>query len=82
MMCEGASPRSWMMYSPRSVSIGSIPAASSAALRPISSAIIDLPLVTLFAPRSLAELDDDLARLLGVARVMHVAAGSRGPCAS
>ena len=50
MMCEGVSPRSWMIYSPRSVSTGSMPAASSASLRPISSAIIDLPLVTLFAP--------------------------------
>ena len=53
MMCEGASPRSWMMYSPRSVSIASMPSASSAALRPISSEIIDLPLVTALAPRAL-----------------------------
>ena len=53
MICEGASPRSWMMYSPRSVSIASMPAASIAALRPISSEIIDLPLVTALAPRAL-----------------------------
>ena len=53
MMCEGASPRSWMMYSPRSVSIASMPSASIAALRPISSEIIDLPLVTALAPRAL-----------------------------
>jgi hypothetical protein len=39
-----------MMYSPRSVSTGAIPAASRCALRPISSAIIDLPLVTVWAP--------------------------------
>ena len=39
------------MYSPRSVSTASIPAFSMAAFKPISSEIIDLPLVTDFAPR-------------------------------
>jgi len=33
MMCEGRSCASWMMYSPRSVSTGVTPAASSASLR-------------------------------------------------
>ena len=66
MMCDGASPRSWMMYSPRSVSIASIPAASSAWLRPISSEIIDLPLVTLLAPRARQRSSNDPARLVRV----------------
>ena len=46
MMCEGFSPASWMMYSPRSVSTTSIPAASSAGFKPISSVTMDLPLTT------------------------------------
>ena len=74
MMCEGVSPRSWMMYSPRSVSTGSIPAASSAALRPISSAIIDLPLVTVFAPSRLQRSTMISRALLGVLGEVHVAA--------
>ena len=74
MMWDGVSPRNWMMYSPRSVSTGSIPAASRAWLRPISSAIIDLPLVTLFAPIDLHRSMMIVARLLGVLRVVHLAA--------
>ena len=50
MMWLGCSPRSWMMYSPRSVSTGLMPASSSKSLRAISSVIIDLPLVTVRAP--------------------------------
>ena len=45
-MWLGGSPANWMMYSPRSVSMRSMPAASSASLMPISSPTIDLPLVT------------------------------------
>jgi hypothetical protein len=55
-----------MMYSPRSVSTASIPAASRAWLRPISSD-------ALCAHRP-AEVDDDLARFLGVLRVVDLAA--------
>ena len=50
MMWLGTSPRSWMMYSPRSVSIGTMPCSARWSLSPISSEIIDLPLVTVFAP--------------------------------
>ena len=38
------------MYSPRSVSTGAMPCASRWSLTPISSEIIDLPLVTVRAP--------------------------------
>ena len=51
-MWLGVSPRIWMMYSPRSVSTTSSPSASRRALRPISSEIIDLLLVTTRAPAS------------------------------
>ena len=54
MMCEGRSPRSCTMYSPRSVSTTSHPAAASAGLSAISSVAIDLPLTTRRAPRSRA----------------------------
>ena len=50
MMWLGGSSASWMMYSPRSVSIGSNPAASSASLSATSSPTMDLPLVIRFAP--------------------------------
>ena len=50
MMWLGRSPRSWMMYSPRSVSTGVMPFASRCAFRSISSEIMDLPLVTVLAP--------------------------------
>src|SRR5688572_28337129 len=50
MMWLGASPRSWMMYSPRSVSIGSMPLAARWSLMPISSPTMVLPLVTVLAP--------------------------------
>ena len=50
MMWLGASPRSWMMYSPRSVSTGSMPFCSRKSLIPHSSEIIVLPLLTVFAP--------------------------------
>ena len=49
MMWLGGSWRSWMMYSPRSVSTGVMPLASRWSLRAISSATIDLPLVTILA---------------------------------
>jgi len=44
MMCEGGSPASWMMNSPRSVSQTSAPAASRAGLSAISSVTMLLPL--------------------------------------
>ena len=50
MMCEGISPRSWMMYSPRSVSTGVTPFSSRYSLSPISSEIMLLPLVAVLAP--------------------------------
>ena len=50
MMCEGRSWASWMMYSPRSVSIGVTPAASRASLRWISSVAIDLDFTASRAP--------------------------------
>ena len=50
MMCEGRSWASWMMYSPRSVSTGVIPACSSASLRWISSVAIDFDFTAMRAP--------------------------------
>ena len=50
MMWDGCSRRSWRMYSPRSVSTGAMPCASRCSFTPISSEIIDLPLVTVRAP--------------------------------
>ena len=50
MMWLGGSWRSWMMYSPRSVSTGVMPFSSRNSLMAISSPIIVLPLVTVFAP--------------------------------
>src|SRR5436190_6490531 len=46
MMCEGRVPVSWTMRSPRSVSTTSIPSDSRYGLSSISSAAIDLTLVT------------------------------------
>ena len=46
----GFSLRSWMMYSPRSVSTGVMPLFSRCAFSSISSDTMDLPLVTVFAP--------------------------------
>src|SRR5881409_10295 len=54
MMCEGRSWASWMMYSPRSVSTGVTPIASSASLRWISSVAIDLDFTAMRAPVRLA----------------------------
>ena len=45
-MCEGRSPPSWTISSARSVSLASIPAASSASLSPISWVAMDLTLTT------------------------------------
>ena len=50
MMCDGAWPASWTMYSPRSVSIALMPAAARASLRWISSDTIDFPLTTRRTP--------------------------------
>ena len=58
-MCEGVSPASWMMNSPRSVSTTSQPSASSTSLRWISSLAIDLPLATSGVPVPADELPDD-----------------------
>ncbi len=77
MMWLGCSPRSWMMYSPRSVSTGSMPFCSRWSFRPISSEIIVLPLVTVLASRSRQIFEDDVARLGGVGRPVHVAARRR-----
>ena len=54
MMWNGVSSASWMMYSPRSVSTGSIPSSSNRLLRPISSETMDLPLMAIFTPLDLA----------------------------
>ena len=56
MMWKGVSPASWMMYSPRSVSTGSMPSLMSRSFSPISSETMDLLLITSFTPRSLASL--------------------------
>ena len=78
MMWEGISSRSWMMYSPRSVSTGvDAVASSSDSLMPISSPTIDLPLVTVFAPSLPAKVDDRAARVLGRAGKMQMAARAR-----
>ena len=50
MIWLGVSSRSWMMYSPKSVSTGVIPCCDRCALIPSSSDIIDLPFVTVRAP--------------------------------
>jgi hypothetical protein len=50
VMCEGGSPASWTMYSPRSVSTTRSPSDSSAWARPISSDAIDLPFAIRRAP--------------------------------
>jgi hypothetical protein len=54
MMCDGFSWASWMMYSPRSVSTGVIPACSRASLRSISSVAIDFDFTAIRTPRSRA----------------------------
>ena len=56
MMWYGASRASWMMYSPRSVSTGSMPMDSSTSAMPISSDTIDLLLMTVLTPLSAATL--------------------------
>jgi hypothetical protein len=50
IMCDGRSPATWTMNSPRSVSTTRPPESSMAVLRSISSVAIDLPLMTLRAP--------------------------------
>ena len=62
------------MYSPRSVSTGSMPFAARWSLRPISSATIDLPLVTVCAPAA-GRCEDDVARLGRGLGAVHLAAG-------
>ena len=73
-MWLGVSPASCTMYSPRSVSTRAMPLASSASLRPISSAIMLLLLVTERAPALAAKAQHDRARLGGVARPVDLAA--------
>ena len=63
-----------MMYSPRSVSTTSMPAASRCALSPISSETIDLPLVTRRGVRLAAELEHDVARVRRGRREVHMPA--------
>ena len=64
------------MYSPRSVSTGSMPCASRWSLRAISSATIDLPLVTVLRAGLAADVEDDGAGVVGGLGAVHVAAGS------
>jgi hypothetical protein len=53
-MCEGRCPASWMIHSPRSVSLTVMPCASSAALRWISSEAMDFDLTTRVTPAAAA----------------------------
>src|SRR6266545_4266025 len=50
MMCEGGSPASCRMYSPRSVSTAATPAAASASFTPASSESIDFDLIAFLTP--------------------------------
>src|SRR6266566_934435 len=50
MMCEGGSPASCRMYSPRSVSMGVIPFAARASFTPASSESIDFDLIAFLTP--------------------------------
>ena len=63
--CDGRSPASWMMNSPKSVSVTSRPAASRAGLRWTSSVVIDFDLTTRLQLGLLGDLDDDPAGVLG-----------------
>ncbi len=74
MMCEGVSPASWMMNSPRSVSTTSTPSASSTSLRWISSLAIDLPLATIRACCAADEVADHGGGLGGVGGPVDVTA--------
>jgi hypothetical protein len=49
MRCDGRSPASWMIHSPRSVSTAWMPCASRWSVSPISSVAIDLDFTTSFA---------------------------------
>ena len=49
-MCEGGSPASCRMYSPRSVSMGVIPFAASASFTPASSESMDFDLIAFLTP--------------------------------
>ncbi|KAF5048417.1 hypothetical protein DSECCO2_450300 [anaerobic digester metagenome] len=53
-MWVGPSWRSWMIHSPRSVSVTSRPCASRWSLRWVSSAVMDLDLTMVLTPFSLA----------------------------
>ena len=75
MMWLGSSWRSWMMYSPRSVSTGVMPWRSRWSLMPSSSLIIDLPLVTVRASGGLADRQHRGARFVGGGAPVHLAAG-------
>ena len=74
MMWEGASPRNWMMYSPRSVSTGFDPGRLERVIEADLLGDHRLALGDALRVHRLAEVDDDLARLLGVLRVVHMAA--------
>ncbi len=71
IMCEGRSPATCTMYSPRSVSTASIPAPSSASTRSISSVAIDFDFTARVSRSPLAIVEDDLARLLGGRGAVH-----------
>ena len=76
-MWEGLSSPSWMMRSARSVSMGEMPAASSAGLSRVSSEVMVFTLMTSVAPCCSDDADDDAVGFVGVARPVHVAAGAR-----
>src|SRR3989442_1095231 len=69
-MCDGVSPASWTMYSPKSVSIGSIPRRASPSFRWISSDAMLLLLTTVRAPRCSAIRP----------MISHASAASRAQC--
>ncbi len=74
MMCEGASPRSWMTYSPRSVSTALMPFSLERRVEADLLGDHRLALGHHLGAARLADAEDDRDRFVGVARVMHVAA--------
>ena len=79
MMWLGSSWRSWMMYSPRSVSTGVMPCRSRWSLMPSSSLIIDLPLVTVRASAAWQMSSTASRASSAVGAPVHLAAGVRRP---
>ena len=77
MMWLGTSPRSWMMYSPRSVSTGSMPFCREMLVQPDLLGDHRLALGGGLAPDAAADVEDDVARILRRLGEMHVPAGCR-----